>query len=303
MRILCLINFGDRRHCSRRTLAVLRERLERSGHSFRLKLSRSLDDSRRIIAAARRHGFDTLLIGGGDGTIHHALNACIGRGWTFGVLPMGTTNALARSLGVPLDPVRALDSALAGRVREIDVGEVGGRYFACFASVGWDAEIVHRFVGQSKVRFGRPGYVIEGLLSLGRIGRLPPVTLRSSDLGGEPMRATQIIVSNISNYAGLNVFNNDMTDGRMDVLAIRSGRPLSLVRCALQMLLHPRRRELERLFPDEVVKASVNSLTMRAETRMHLQLDGDPISIADDREYQLRVHRRAIAILIPPAQH
>lgn len=297
MKILCLINFGDRKHCNRRTLGALKERLRRSGHAHAIRLSRSLDEARRIIGQARERGFDTLLVGGGDGTIHHTLNMTRGQGWTMGVLPMGTTNALARSLGVPLDPVRSLEAALGGQARTLDVGEIGGRLFICFASIGWDAEVVHKFVGEAKVKYGRAGYVVAGVSALRRLGQLPMMRLESPSLAG-PVEARQVIISNIANYAGLNLFSNDMGDGRMDVLACRGERPGAMLRYAGQMVLHPRRSEMVRLFPGEVVKAGVEEMTLCADERMFLQLDGDPVELENNFEYRLKVRREEQKFLI-----
>lgn len=90
---------------------------------------------------------DKLVIAaGGDGTINEVVNG-LSTGATFGVLPLGTANVLARELGLPLDPEQACQTILTGTASRMDVGiatdqEGTERRFALMAGVGFDAEVV-----------------------------------------------------------------------------------------------------------------------------------------------------------------
>jgi YegS/Rv2252/BmrU family lipid kinase len=71
--------------------------------------------------------------------------ALVGTGTALGIVPGGSGNGLARELGLPWDPVRALQVALGPRERVIDVGEANGRLFVNVAGIGFDAEVAARF--------------------------------------------------------------------------------------------------------------------------------------------------------------
>ena len=93
-------------------------------------------------------GFDAVLALGGDGTINEVAQAMVGSEVALGVLPGGTTNVLARSLGMPTDPIDAtafLASRLrSGTRRRINVGRIDSRYFLFSTGIGLDAEVVKR---------------------------------------------------------------------------------------------------------------------------------------------------------------
>src|ERR671926_181555 len=104
--------------------------------------------TRRVLLIANRHSrrgdllrergraFDLVMLGGGDGTMNAAASALVEIGRPLAVLPLGTGNDLARTLGIPLDPLAAAEVAAAGRTRRIDLGLVNGRPFFNVACVG-----------------------------------------------------------------------------------------------------------------------------------------------------------------------
>lgn len=92
--------------------------------------------------------FDVVLAFGGDGTINEVAQPLVGTEIALGILPGGTTNVMARSLGIPTDPVEAT-AFIAARMaemsrRRIGVGRVNDRYFLFSCGIGLDAEVVKR---------------------------------------------------------------------------------------------------------------------------------------------------------------
>lgn len=84
---------------------------------------------------------DVIAVGGGDGTMSGLLSVIKDAGRTLGVLPLGTANDLARSLGIPLDPLQAAEIIRTGVNRRIDLGEVNGRLFCNAISLGFPVEL------------------------------------------------------------------------------------------------------------------------------------------------------------------
>jgi len=121
--------------------------------------------SRKAPKLARRalhDGADLLFIWGGDGTIQQCVDAVAGSGATIAILPAGTANLLAHNLNVPIDLPAAVEVALHGARRRLDVGVLNGERFAVMAGVGFDAIMMKEADGALKDRFGRLAYVWTG---------------------------------------------------------------------------------------------------------------------------------------------
>jgi diacylglycerol kinase (ATP) len=119
----------------------------------------------------KRHAaqIDRVVVGGGDGTLNAAAPALLSTGLPLAIIPLGTANDLARTLGLPLDPDSAAQIAATGQKRMIDIGEVNGHPFFNVASIGFGVELTRALTRDSKRRFGRLGYAVAGLRVLWRL--------------------------------------------------------------------------------------------------------------------------------------
>lgn len=104
-----------------------------------------------LAAEAAADGHEVVAVLGGDGTLNEAANGLVGTASTLAVLPGGSTNVMARTLGVREDPVEANEQLLellrrpaSDWRRTVGLGSVNGRYFLFHTSVGFDAAIVER---------------------------------------------------------------------------------------------------------------------------------------------------------------
>jgi diacylglycerol kinase family enzyme len=142
-----------------------------------LETSAGPHSARAVEAALTEAAFETsslILACGGDGTVHAVLQALIARApiaardrlptATLGVVPLGTANALARNLNLPLDPLAAIRKLLTYTPRILPVGEIESsterRYFLAMAGCGPDGALAHGLAAptRSKARFGRAAY-------------------------------------------------------------------------------------------------------------------------------------------------
>jgi YegS/Rv2252/BmrU family lipid kinase len=145
------------------SLAILRQ----ANVEAHLTLTQSREDAAERARQAISEGCDTVLACGGDGTVHDVLQGLAGSRVGMGVIPMGTANALAHDLGLPLDPVAATRAVLSARPRRIAVGRVefldlGGhpamKYFAVALGIGVDAHLFYKLQTGSKQRLGMAAY-------------------------------------------------------------------------------------------------------------------------------------------------
>jgi diacylglycerol kinase (ATP) len=105
---------------------------------------------------------ELVIVWGGDGMVQRCIDVLAGTDATMAIVPAGTANLLASNLGIPKDVKAALEIALAGHARRIDVGRVNGECFAVMAGAGFDARMIGDADGNLKDRFGRLAYIWTG---------------------------------------------------------------------------------------------------------------------------------------------
>jgi len=166
-------------------------------------------------------GGEVLVVAGGDGSVHAVLPALVHSPTALALLPLGTSNVLARELGYPLGR-RALQGCLqalqAGEVRQMDVGIVNGRPFALMASTGFDAYVLPRVPEELKKRWGVFAFIWTGLREL---RSYQPTRYRVS-VGAErqEIEAVLLVVSNTSRYGWFTVIAPSALtdDGELDIV-------------------------------------------------------------------------------------
>ena len=90
-------------------------------------------------------GVQDFVVAGGDGTVNDIASLLTGTAARLGIVPSGSGNGLARDLGLPLQPDRALEVIRKGKVRTIDVGLLNNKLFFCTAGIGFDALCAYDF--------------------------------------------------------------------------------------------------------------------------------------------------------------
>jgi diacylglycerol kinase family enzyme len=102
----------------------------------------------RLAQGAAADGLDAVIVLGGDGTLNEAANGLAGSATALGVLPGGSTNVYARTIGMTNDPIEATGELLAalasGCTRRVALGKVNGRYFLFNVGIGFDAAVVEQ---------------------------------------------------------------------------------------------------------------------------------------------------------------
>jgi diacylglycerol kinase (ATP) len=125
-----------------------------------LVVPQSADDVERTVRASSS-AHDSVVVAGGDGTIHRAVCGLDGSPMPLGVIPMGTGNDFARGCGIPLDPGHAVRRILEGRTRRLDLVRVNNRIYCTVGLVG-----VASAIAPTVARLTRPGFPLRGLVRL-----------------------------------------------------------------------------------------------------------------------------------------
>jgi diacylglycerol kinase (ATP) len=155
-------------------------------------------DATRLAATAVEAHADLVIVHGGDGTINETMQALVGTQTPLAVWPGGTSNVLARELGLPAGFDLLADVIGAGRTRRVSVGRAGERYFLLMAGVGLDADVVRAVHPGLKRLTGEGAYWMAGLRQL---ADWHPVHFLVETDGGQHS-ATFAVVANAPSYGG-----------------------------------------------------------------------------------------------------
>jgi diacylglycerol kinase (ATP) len=243
---LLLINPGARRGAEGRDTVV--ERLEALGLRPVVEM---LEDPAGVPDQVRRRRgeVDRVIVGGGDGTLHLALQGLVETGLPLGILPLGTANNLARTLGLPADPLAACEIIAHDHRRRIDLGSVNGRYFFTTASIGLSVRITEELSAESKRRWGPLAYAFTAMRVL---RQTRPFHARIVWHGGtKDSRTVQIVVGNGRYYGAALPVAEDaaIDDARLDLysLEVRHWWQLLAIAPALRRGRHGEKDQVEAL--------------------------------------------------------
>lgn len=208
MRFLAILNRGGgtlRTTDLDALVESMRSVVEGAGHEFDARVVEGKEIEKALKDAARDKDIDVVVAGGGDGTISAAAAALTGTDKALAVLPAGTMNLFARSLGIPLELDRAVASLADSDIADVDVATVNGRVFVHQYSVGMHAKLVKlRESMDFRSRLGK----IWASVRAGSAALLNPVDMTVElEIDG-----TAVIVANTS---GIGVSNNLFGEGHL----------------------------------------------------------------------------------------
>jgi YegS/Rv2252/BmrU family lipid kinase len=175
-----------------------------------------------IVAAAVAAGAPMVIVGGGDGSLSSTVDLVVGHPCVFALLPLGTANSFARTLGIPLDLPGAVDAIANGVRRRIDLGQINGDYFANAAALGLSPMIGDTVPHKLKRYLGRVGYLIWAIWCFARF-RSFRLTIDDGS-GPKTMWATEVRIANGGFHGGVEVVEEAEVDSGVIVVQAVAGR-------------------------------------------------------------------------------
>ena len=240
MRIVVLLNSGagtlrglDPVRVGDEVAHTFRER----GHEVRAEVHAGSEIVPAIARICREEQVDAVVVGGGDGTISAAAAAAAEHHIALGLLPLGTMNLFARSLGTPPALRFAAEAVADGHPLRVDMGVVNGRPFVHHVTLGLHPRII-RF--RERLSYSsRGGKILAGVQAWWAVLRKPPRLNASVTVDGQTAerRATAILISNNTLGEGHLPYADDLRGGKLGLYVTESARWHDLIELAARMSL------------------------------------------------------------------
>ena len=233
--------------------------------------------------------YDAVIAVGGDGTVNEVGRGLIGTGTALGIIPCGSGNGLARHLGIPMDPFKAVKWLDKSIFSEIDYGTIDDHPFFCTCGVGFDAKVTDTF---SKA--GTRGVLTYMESILREIATYKDKTYKLSfDNSSETFDCFIVTCANADQW-GNNAFiapTASMQDGLMDVVVIHPFTPLDAPLMAFQLF----NKMIDRNPKVTARKCSQMTITRDSDGPAHY--DGEPVTLG--KEIHVRMIKGGLKVLIP----
>lgn len=290
------INPAAGRGRARRRAKTIRRLLVDSGVEFEEIQSTGVGDLEYKVFAAASAGADRIIVAGGDGSVHEAVNGILRSSsqTALGVIPIGTGNDFAKACSIPLnweDATRLLADRIGSDMplRYIDSGRMNDRYFANGVGIGFDAKI-NQIARSNRLPIGDLVYLIAVFQGVWDGVITPNIRMRYDDTDYDGS-VTLVEVCNGDSVGGMfqiaPMAKND--DGFLDLVFVK---PVGRLRI---FALLPRLINGSHVSAPEVICARVNSVRLVAEEPVPSHLDGEIQAL--QTEFEIEILKRSLAIL------
>ena len=245
--------------------------LENAGITVIQKKPDSPEETAKLIEEYRDQ-VQLVILGGGDGTISSAAPALYKHQMTFAILPLGTANDLARSLGIPNNLPDAFQTIIDNHRGKINLGVINGHYFFNAAHIGLGVTVTHELTPEVKKKWGVFSY-LKAVFSAFKHNNPFHVTILANQKTYK-LRSIQLAVGNGRYYGGGNVIDekSEIDDGQLCLYSLPPSTFWELLTRA-HLLRYGRHREMEKTFT--LFSQRIEIKTKRPK---EIHADGEPVS-------------------------
>ncbi len=237
-------------------------------------------------------GFSHIVAMGGDGTVNEVANGLLGSDATLAVIPAGTGNDFIRMLGIPGNPMQAIDTLLDGTTRTIDLGQVeDDRCFVNGLGIGLDAQVARDVLKMERLR-GAPAYITAAVRQVFRF-RAFPVTLSTPEEQFELTCLSVGIANGIYAGGGFRLAPRaDLDDGLIDISALGDYPKLE------RLFRLPKVRAGKHVDWKNVTYRQASEATISSPKKLIAHVDGEPYRLPSD-SFTVRALPQALRVLVP----
>jgi YegS/Rv2252/BmrU family lipid kinase len=257
------------------------------GYDVKICYTQCGGHAHQMAASLAAEGFTKIIAVGGDGTINETACALCNSNATLGIVPYGSGNGLARHLGIPLIPAKALNYVKRASVHKMDICEINNVPFFCTAGVGFDALIGAKFAQDKKRGFS--SYL--KLIAKEIVGYRPETYKLTIDGANIERTAVIITFANAAQW-GNNAWiapHADTSDGLLDVVIIKEFALYRLPYLCFLLLT----KRIDTIPEAEIFKCS--SVVLERDSDGYIHYDGEPASMG--RRIEVKIVPLALKVL------
>lgn len=258
---------------SGRKIARASHFLRSRGYKAEILFTEQKGHAESLAREAVKESPSLIIAAGGDGTFNEIVNGIAGSEIPMAILPLGTTNVLAKELGLPENVESAMEVAVRGTPKTVSIGKISitchsslvTRYFLLMAGIGFDGEAVFRINETLKKISGKGAYIFSGFKTLSAFN--PDKLIL--DMDGKTYTGYSVIISKVAKYGGNFKITPDarLTDPFFYVCLFKGKRRLDILRYVTGIVAgkHLGFRDVE----------YVRAKNIDVEGDAHIQIDGD----------------------------
>ena len=289
---------NTRSRTGERTFFEALDRLEEMGVS--LGATYAIRDPVRLPETVREvlhegSEYRLLILGGGDGSVSSVVDFLANHDVTLGLLPLGTANDFARTLGIPADVEKACETIARGKIVDVDLGLAGENYYVNVASVGLSVGVTRALTSGLKRRIGALAYPTAGIRAF--LSHEPFAARLSFPEGDhEPVeygRLLQVAVGNGRFYGGGMVVapESGIDDRNLDIYAIEMGRHRDLIGAARYL------KSGDFIRNESVSQFRTERVRLETDPDLPINIDGEVVARTPQ---DFSVAHNALRVLVPP---
>jgi YegS/Rv2252/BmrU family lipid kinase len=233
----------------------------------------------------------TILVASGDGAVSSVIDYFTYSDALVGIIPMGTANSFARSLGIPLELDSALEVIKNGYFTKIDLGKIGNDYFANTANIGISAAINQSVNDGAKGIFGRGAYLVSAVFHLMTAKGFDLIITDENKIK-KYYRAVELLIANGKYQGGINLAPNaSLNSSQINIRIIKS----SFMSKYKLMIFWLGRMFEQHWFSDIIVDLEGKSFFVDTSPNLQVDIDGES---SINTPFEISVAPKAINIII-----
>lgn len=282
MKIMLVVNPRSGKGQAPGLVAKAEEACRQLGATMTVRNIAGPGDGKRFAREAMESAVDRVVVIGGDGTLNGVASGIVGSSLQLGIVPMGSGNGYARSLGLPQDPLIAIQLALNGVPRALDVCYLNEHLFLGTAGIGFDARVAWEF---DKTK-GRGMWNYMRLIMMHVLGAKPMRTVLKANNETREDNVLMLVFCNTREFGnGAVISPGSLPDDGLAELRIVAKPPL------LPMLMAFARMYSGHIDGSPYITNIVTNQATVHQDGVLAHLDGEPLEIGHEVQFRLEAKR------------
>lgn len=266
------------------------------GWEVELVKTEKMEEGRFIASKAVKENFDVVIAVGGDGTINQIVQEIACTPVKLAIIPVGTTNVLARELGIPLNAKEALENLPKFEAVDFDLGKVDSYYFFLMAGIGFDARVTKEVDPFVKRWTGLMAFIAAGVKSffMHKGVKMKLIMFDKNNKKKVIRRLIyQLIISNTATYASGFILNENskFDDGLLEVTCFKDKGLGDIIKGFLSFFVGKHREWAQ------LEQYTIKKIKIKSAKPVPLQIDGEPIGYTPA---SIEVIPKAFKVFKPP---